>query len=50
MSTKAIFDTAPLGAIIQYSDGRAQPPKRFTRKFAAGGATTERANSFASHH
>ena len=35
MSAKAIFDTAPLGAIIQYSDGRAQPPKRFTRKFAA---------------
>lgn len=35
MSAKAIYDTAPLGAIIRFSDGRPRPPARFARKLAA---------------
>ncbi|MFG1239895.1 MULTISPECIES: hypothetical protein [Xanthobacteraceae] len=35
MSAKAIYDTAPLGAIIRFSDGRPRPPARFTRKLTA---------------
>ncbi|MFG1466111.1 hypothetical protein V5F77_24905 [Xanthobacter sp. DSM 24535] len=35
MSAKAIYDNAPLGALIRFSDGRPRPPARFTRKLAA---------------
>jgi hypothetical protein len=35
MSAQTIFDTAPLGALVRYSDGRPQPPARFKRKLAA---------------
>ncbi|MFG1377313.1 hypothetical protein V5G24_21160 [Xanthobacter sp. VTT E-85241] len=35
MSAKAIYDTAPLGALIRFSDGTPRPPARFTRKLAA---------------
>jgi hypothetical protein len=34
MSAQTIFDTAPLGALIRYADGRPQPPARFTKKRA----------------
>lgn len=30
-----IFDHAPLGAVVTYSDGTPRPPARFTRKLAA---------------
>ena len=36
MSAQTFFDTAPLGALIRYADGRPQPPARFKRKFAVG--------------
>ena len=32
MSAQHIFDHAPLGSIIRYSDGAPKPPARFTRK------------------
>jgi len=32
MSAQHIYDTAPLGAIIRYSNGEARPPERFKRK------------------
>ena len=35
MSAQSIFDDAPLGAIIQFSDCAARPPARFTKKLAA---------------
>jgi hypothetical protein len=35
MSAQLIFDDAPLGAIIQFSDGAARPPARFKNKLAA---------------
>jgi len=35
MSATTIFDTAPLGALIRYTDGRPKPPARFTKKLAA---------------
>ncbi|MFG1315515.1 hypothetical protein [Xanthobacter autotrophicus] len=35
MSAKVIYDTAPLGALIRFSDGKPRPPARFTRKLAA---------------
>ena len=35
MSAKLIFDHAPLGAIIVYSDGTSRPPERHRRKLAA---------------
>ena len=35
MSTTTIFDTAPLGALIRYTDGSPKPPARFTKKLAA---------------
>lgn len=35
MSAQYIFDTAPLGALIRYSNGEPQPPARFTRKLSA---------------
>jgi len=35
MSARSIFDDAPLGAIVQFSDGAARPPTRFKKKLAA---------------
>lgn len=35
MSASLIFDTAPLGSLIAYSDGTPKPPARFTKKLAA---------------
>ena len=35
MSAHLIFDTAPLGAIIRYSDGTPRPPERHRRKLQA---------------
>jgi hypothetical protein len=32
MSAQHIFDHAPLGSIIRYSDGAPKPPARFTKK------------------
>lgn len=34
MSAKLIFDHAPIGAIIAYSDGTRRPPERHRRKLA----------------
>lgn len=34
-SAQAIFDSAPLGALIRYSDGTPQPPARFNKKLHA---------------
>ena len=33
-SAHALFNTAPLGALVAYSDGRPRPPARFTHKLA----------------
>jgi hypothetical protein len=35
MSASHIFDIAPLGSLIAYSDGQPKPPARFTKKLAA---------------
>ena len=35
MSANTIIDTAPLGALIRYTDGSPKPPARFTKKLAA---------------
>lgn len=35
MSAQSIFDHAPLGAIIRYSDGTPRPPERHRRKLQA---------------
>ena len=35
MSAKTIIDTAPLGALIRYTDGCPKPLARFTKKLAA---------------
>lgn len=35
MSAQHIFDLAPLGALIRFSDGQPKPPARFKRKLAA---------------
>ena len=35
MSATNIIDTAPLGALIRYTDGNLKPPARFTKKLAA---------------
>ena len=35
MSATTIIDTAPLGALIHYTDGSPKPPARFTKKMAA---------------
>lgn len=35
MSATTIIDTAPLGALIRYTDGSPKPPVRFTKKLAA---------------
>lgn len=40
MSATNIIKTAPLGALIRYSDGSPKPPARFTKKLA----TWERSN------
>jgi hypothetical protein len=34
MSAQHVFDTAPLGALIHFSDGTPRPPDRFRRKLA----------------
>jgi hypothetical protein len=34
MSAQHVFDTAPLGALIRFSDGVSRPPDRFRRKLA----------------
>ncbi len=35
MYATTIIDTAPLGALIRYTDGSPKPPARFTKKLAA---------------
>lgn len=35
MSASLIFDNAPLGSLIAYSDGTPKPPARFSKKLAA---------------
>lgn len=35
MSASSIIETAPLGALIRYTDGSPKPPARFTKKLAA---------------
>lgn len=35
MSAHIVYDTAPLGALIRYSDGAPRPPARFAKKLAA---------------
>ena len=35
MSAQQIYDHAPLGAIIRYSDGTPRPPERHRRKLQA---------------
>lgn len=35
MSASLIFDIAPLGSLVSYSDGQPKPPARFSRKLAA---------------
>jgi len=35
MSAHTIFDNAPVGSIVAWSDGTPQPPTRFTKKLAA---------------
>lgn len=34
MSAHIVYDSAPLGSVIRYSDGAPKPPARFTRKIA----------------
>jgi len=35
MSAHTIFDNAPIGSIVAWSDGTPQPPTRFRKKLAA---------------
>lgn len=35
MSAQFIYDTAPLGSLIRFTNGETRPPARFTRKVAA---------------
>jgi hypothetical protein len=35
MSAQHIYDHAPLGSLVRYSDGTAKPPARFSKKLAA---------------
>lgn len=35
MSAQLIYDAAPLGSLVRYSDGTPKPPQRFKRKLAA---------------
>ncbi|MBB6411972.1 hypothetical protein HNQ71_004660 [Mesorhizobium sangaii] len=37
MSAHIVYDNAPLGSLIRYSDGTPKPPARFTRKLADWG-------------
>ncbi|MFC5342918.1 hypothetical protein ACETK8_20030 (plasmid) [Brevundimonas staleyi] len=34
-SAQTLFDTAPLGALVAFSDGEPRPPERFARKLRA---------------
>lgn len=34
-SAQTLFETAPLGALVAFSDGSPRPPARFTRKVRA---------------
>ncbi|EXL04895.1 hypothetical protein [Aquamicrobium defluvii] len=35
MSAHIVYDSAPLGSVVRYSDGAAKPPERFRKKLAA---------------
>ena len=35
MSAQSIYDQAPIGALIRYSDGTPRPPQRFKHKLAS---------------
>ncbi|ABS70177.1 conserved hypothetical protein (plasmid) [Xanthobacter versatilis] len=35
MSAHTIYDNAPIGALVAWSDGTPRPPERFTRKLSA---------------
>ncbi|EJT00799.1 hypothetical protein RCCGE510_33304, partial [Rhizobium sp. CCGE 510] len=35
MSASLIYDLAPIGSVVAWSDGTARPPKRFKKKLAA---------------
>lgn len=35
MSAHIVYDSAPLGSVIRYSDGAPNPPERFRKKLAA---------------
>ena len=35
LSAQQLYDTGPLGALIRFSDGAAEPPQRHRRKHAA---------------
>ena len=35
MSAQDVYDNAPLGSLIRYSDGTPKPPARFNKKLAA---------------
>ena len=35
MSAHTVYDNAPLGSLIRYSDGKPKPPARFSKKLAA---------------
>lgn len=35
MSAHIVYDSAPLGSVIRYSDGAPKPPERFRKKLAA---------------
>ncbi|MCO5066790.1 MAG: hypothetical protein M9924_20660 [Rhizobiaceae bacterium] len=35
MSAHIVYDSAPLGSVIRYSDGTARPPARFRKKLSA---------------
>ena len=42
MSAHTIFDTAPIGSIVAWSDGTPQPPARFRKKLAAWQSSNSR--------
>ena len=35
MSAHIVYDSAPLGSVVRYSDGAPKPPERFRKKLAA---------------
>jgi len=37
MSAHIVYDSAPLGSVVRYSDGAPKPPERFRKKLAAWG-------------